>query len=203
MPEDDKLASGWVDKIGVPAYRHAEPAVKELGEALETVMRTVNAALLPLKGLVWGVDELQEFVRSKLAAKLKDTPPQAIATPKASVVGPALDSVRYTDGDEDLQELFANLIASAMDKRVAMRAHPAFVQIIKELTSDEAKILKAIGPGRPVPIVNIDRAFLNDQGDRISGDTPHESLSRFAHDVGCELPEMFPTYISNLVRLSG
>jgi hypothetical protein len=50
-------------------------------------------------------------------------------------------------------------------------------------------------------MVNIDRAFLNDKGERISGDTPHESLSRFGHDAECELPRMFPTFISNLVRL--
>jgi hypothetical protein len=201
---DDKSSSGLakaVQDIGVPLYRHAEPAVHEAGRALETVMRAFNVALLPVRGLVWGAEQLEEFLQSRVATKLRNTPPAEIVTPKANVAGPAFEGVRFTEGEDDLQGLFANLIASAMDKRTAAGAHPAFARIINELTSDEAKILRAIGPGRPVPVVNIDRAFLNDRGERISGDTPHESLSRFGHDAGCELPQMFPTFISNLVRL--
>jgi len=199
MPDEKAASSGWaraVDEIAAPFYRDAvEPGAKELGRAVARILRMVNVGLS-------GVETVGAFFRARLEPRLRRIPHEhRNEAPKLNVVGPAVESVRFTSEDDELQDLFANLIARAMDKRVAARAHPAFVRIINDLTSDEAKILRAIGPGRPVPIVNIDRALLNDDGVRISGDTPHESLSRFAHDAGCELPAMFPTFISNLVRL--
>jgi hypothetical protein len=197
MSDEKAAASGLakaVDEIAAPFYRD-EPDTEELGRAVARILRTVNLGL-------YDVETIGAFFRDRLEPRLSQIPPDhRNNAPKLNVVGPAVESVRFTSEDDELQNLFANLIARAMDKRVAARAHPAFVRIINELTSDEAKILRAIGPGRPVPMVNIDRAFLNARGERISGDTPHESLSRFGHDAGCELPMMFPTFISNLVRL--
>lgn len=199
MSDEKAASSGWakaVDEIAAPFYRDAiEPGAKELGQAVARILRMVNVGLS-------GVETVGTFFRVRLEPRLRRIPREhRNDAPKLNVVGPAVESVRFTSEDNELQDLFANLIARAMDKRVAARAHPAFVRIINELTSDEAKILRAIGPGRPVPMVNIDRAFLNDDGQRISGDTPYESLSRFGYDAGCELPKMFPTFISNLVRL--
>ena len=199
MPDERTAASELakaVDEIAAPFNRDAiEPDAKELGRVVERILRTVNLGL-------YDVETIGAFFRDRLEPRLGQIPPDhRNNAPKLNVVGPAVESVRFTSEDDELQDLFANLIARAMDKRVAARAHPAFVRIINELTSDEAKILRAIGPGLPVPMVNIDRAFLNARGERISGDTPHESLSRIGHDAGCELPKMLPTFISNLVRL--
>ncbi len=79
----------------VPVYEDAiRPLAKETGKALQTVGRTVNAALLPVRGLVWGIEQIEDFVQSKVSRKLENTPVEKICSPDPAVAGPALESLR-------------------------------------------------------------------------------------------------------------
>ena len=81
----------------VPIYQDAvQPAAKEIGTALQTVAKTIHIALAPVSALVWGFDQIKDFVSTKVAEKLKDVPPENIATPKPNVAGPALEALKYT-----------------------------------------------------------------------------------------------------------
>lgn len=67
--------SGLVEKV--PIYQDAiQPLAKEAGKALGTVGRSVNAALMPIRGLVWGIEQIEAFVQHKLAAKLESVSPR-------------------------------------------------------------------------------------------------------------------------------
>jgi hypothetical protein len=202
---DDKPASGMakaVEEIGAPFYRDAiAPSAKPFGSALETIVRGINAALLPLRGFAWGVERLEEFVTSSVDPKLRMIPPDKRRPPNPNIITPALIAVRFTEEEPDVQEMFAKLIASSTDERVADRAHPAFVEIIKQLTSDEAKLLLAIGPGRRVPLLHMERHQYDEKGDHLGGYAVRKNLSRFGYTAGCKHPEQIATYINNLVRL--
>ncbi len=107
-----KAVTGLVEKV--PVYEDAvQPLAKETGKALATVGKAVNAALMPVRGLVWGMEQIEEFVQSKVAKKLGNIPPENIQTPDLSVAGPALESLRYTGHKESLNELYANLLATS------------------------------------------------------------------------------------------
>ena len=135
-----KAAATLVEKI--PIYQDAvQPLAKETGKALETVGKTVNAALLPVRGLVWGIEQIEEFVTTTVAKKLQNIPLENIQTPDPAVAGPSLESLRYTGHKESLSEMYANLIATSMDSQSSEDAHPGFVEIIRNLNSEEAKIL--------------------------------------------------------------
>ncbi|MFD2454137.1 DUF4393 domain-containing protein [Ideonella paludis] len=126
----------------VPVYQDVvQPAAQELGKALQTVAKSVHLALAPVSALVWGYDQIKDFVATKVAERLKNVAEENIVTPKPNVAGPALESLRYTGHENSLSELYANLIAASMDKTTAAGAHPAFVEIIKQLTPDEAKLV--------------------------------------------------------------
>ena len=59
----------------VPIYEDAlQPAAKEIGTALQTVAKTIHIALAPVSALVWGYDQIKDFVSTKVAEKLKDVP---------------------------------------------------------------------------------------------------------------------------------
>src|SRR5207249_1471573 len=77
---------------------------------------------------------------------------------KVSIAAPAVEAARFKSEEPDLQEMFANLLATAIDQRVRGRALPAFIEVLKQLTSDEAKLLKKIETGLAVPIVHIRRS---------------------------------------------
>ena len=138
-----KAVTGLVKEV--PVYQDAvQPLAKETGKILQTVGRAVNAALMPAIGLVWGIEKIEEFVYTKVAKKLEDTPVDEICSPDLAVAGPALESLRYTGHKESLSELYANLLASAMDLKTAKTAHPGFVEIIRNMSSDEADEAKVL-----------------------------------------------------------
>ena len=101
MSEDNKIRD-VVDAVtgvakAVPVYQDVvQPAAQELGKALKTVAQTVHVALAPVSALVWGYDQIKDFVATKVADRLKHVPPENIVTPKPNVAGPALDALRET-----------------------------------------------------------------------------------------------------------
>ena len=191
-----KAVTGLVE--AVPVYDDAiQPVARETGKALQTVGRAVNAALLPIKGVVWGIEKIEEFVNTKVSKKLEKIPVENICTPDPAVAGPALESLRYTGHKESLSELYANLLASAMDLNTAKNAHPGFVEIIRNMSSDEAKILGFILKNEVAPVVDIKRVLLKEKGEIKT----HELISTIGFDAGCEHKELTGSYLINLERL--
>jgi hypothetical protein len=191
-----KAVTGLVKEV--PLYGDAiQPVAQETGKALQTVGRTVNAALMPVRGLVWGIEKIEEFVNSKVSKKLENTPVEKICSPDPAVAGPALESLRYTGHKEKLSELYANLLASAMDLDTAKTAHPGFVEIIRNMSSDEAKVLEYIIKHQVAPIVNINRVLAKQGGELIVD----ELVSTLGVDAGCEHKDLIASYLINLERL--
>jgi len=58
----------------IPVYQDiAQPAAQEVGKALQTVAKTVHIALAPVSALVWGYDQIKEFVSTKVSDRLKNS----------------------------------------------------------------------------------------------------------------------------------
>lgn len=183
----------------VPIYQDVlQPTAKQVGKSLETVAKTVNIALAPIRGLVWGYEKLEEFVTKRVSQKLNGISPDNIITPDPNVVGPALESLRYTGNNDLLSELFANLIANAMDKETTKKAHPGFVEIIRNLTSDEALLIKQFEANIYEPIVDIKlKHKTGDKGEH----NLLENFSVLGEEAGCTYLDLVPSYIDNLIRL--
>lgn len=182
----------------IPIYPDAiQPAAKEVGKSLETVAKTVNVALLPLKAMVWSFDKLQGFIDTIVSDKLKNTPANEIQTPKANIVVPALQALSYTGDEPELQELFANLIASSMDKHTSDFVHPSFVEQIKQLTPDEAKLLKYFSVTTNLPTITIRSELKEGKG----GWDVYRHVSLFGEKSGCENPHLTSVALDNLIRL--
>lgn len=182
----------------VPLYEDAiQPVAKEAGKALQTVGKTVNAALLPIRGLVWGIEQFESFVHTKVAKKLEKIPVENIQTPDPAVAVPALESLRYTGHKESLSELYANLLASSMDSETAKNAHPGFVEIIRNLSADEAKVLTFLYGQGIAPIIDIRREEKNGS----SGFDVQRLVCTIGTDCGCEHGDLMGSYLINLERL--
>lgn len=209
MSEQDNLGTGEsktkdvVDAVtslvqAIPIYQDvAQPAAREIGKALGTVAKTVNVALAPVAALVWGYDQFATFISGKVTDRLKDVPPEDIITPKPNVAGPAMEALRYTGHEESLSDMYANLLASAMDRTTAMDAHPAFVEIIKQLTPDEAKILNLFIEQRVHPIINL-------RAEKTNGGGGADRVIHYSHLWKmCGMPnsKSVPAYLDNLCRL--
>ncbi|MCV4268243.1 DUF4393 domain-containing protein [Pseudomonas capsici] len=199
----DNNVSATIDAVtglakAVPIYEDAiQPVAKQLGKSLEVVGRAVNVALMPVKGLVWSFEEIEKLFKPKLVNNLKDVPPEDIVPPKPNVAGPAIEALRYSGHEESLRDMYANLLAAAMDKKTADGAHPAFVEIIKQLTPDEAKLVSFFMQHRPFPIVNVVAVDEQNSGEIYIA----INVSLFGSEAALQIPNMTPSYIDNLVRL--
>jgi len=154
-------------------------------------------ALAPVSTLVWGYDQIKDFVDNKVSEKLQNVPEENIVTPPPHVAGPALESLRYTGSIEELKELYANLIASSMDSATTQEAHPSFVEIIKQLSSDEAKLLTAFISTDQEPAVTI----RNNRKDNSGGRDQFRNFTVLGERTGVSDHNRIPNYLDNLSRL--
>lgn len=201
MPESNvksaiDAATGLVKAI--PVYEDAvQPSAKQIGKSLETVTKTVNIVLAPIKALVWGYEQIEGFISTRVAEKLKSIPNSNIVTPPPQVAGPAVEALRYVGHDENLRELFANLLATSMDVETIKNAHPAYVEIIKNLSSDEAKLLQAFIKKNGYAIVEIQSKSKTTNEFNII----YNSFSLLFEQVVIKNPDLLQSYIDNLCRL--
>lgn len=182
----------------VPVYQDAvQPAAQELGKGLETVAKTINVCLAPLKAIIWGAGQFEDFLRKNVAEKLSETPTEEIIEPKPHVAGPALEALRFTGYEESLRDLYANLLAASMDSKTVSLAHPSFVEIIKQMTPDEARLMKYFSTEELLPLISIRAELVEGSGGRDIA----PNLSLFGKDANCEHEHLTPSYIDNLSRL--
>ncbi len=182
----------------VPVYQDvAQPAAREIGKALGTLAKTVNMALAPVGALVWGYEQLQGFISGKVADRLKNVPHEDIITPKPNVAGPAMDALRYIGHEDSLSDMYANLLASAMDRSTSQGAHPAFVEVIRQLTPDEAKLFGLFSSQSTFPLITVKQQ-------REGSYATRELLVNFSHLsklCSIEFPSLVPVYLDNFCRL--
>lgn len=193
-PKSELIKAGV--EVVKTAYDDAlKPIAKEAGKALGTVGKVVNLALSPIRGLVWSWEQIEEYVSEAVERKLKQrgVPKERIKTPDPDVAVPALEAMRYSK----LRENFANLLVTSMDVAVADNAHPAFVEILKQLTPDEAKLIGNLPSHRRYePIVDL-AYTLPERGQFIIA----RNVSVLGEDAGCARPELTPRHLDNLCRL--
>jgi hypothetical protein len=138
----------------------ARPARTELAKAAHTVAKAINVALLPLAAVNYGYDKAKQYFESRFERDLQETmvdvAPENVTEPKASLAGPILQRLAFAHDEYALRTMYLNLLASGMDTSRANAAHPAYVDVISQLTSEEATILcDALAPFDPKPIVQI------------------------------------------------
>jgi len=183
----------------IPIYQDAiQPSAQQIGKSLETITKTVNIALAPIKALVWGYEQVEQFISSKVTEKLRGIPEENIITPIPQIAGPAVEALRYTGHDVNLRELFANLLANAMDKETAHSVHPSYVEIIKNISSDEAILLSAFITTKVYPIININSKYKDiKKGYRLI----YPKYSHIDKIISLTRPDLIPVYVDNLCRL--
>lgn len=140
------------------------PSVKEagqnLGQTALTITKTINNVMLPLAAVNFAFDKARVYFSEKfqqdLSQKASAIPSEQIIEPKASIAGPALQGLAFTHEEANLKDMYLSLLATAMDGRVAAEAHPAFVENIKQLSSEEANLIRGILQSKGgIPIVEV------------------------------------------------
>lgn len=125
---------------------------KQTDGALSTVVGFFNNVVLyPVKKANLTFRYKLEAFEDDLRVKTKGIPDECLQVPPTMIAGPTLEALRYTYDEEELREMYENLLASAMDSRKAPQAHPAFVDAIRQMSPLDAKILSLIVREKQLP----------------------------------------------------
>lgn len=135
-------------------------AASNLGQTAVTLTKTINNVLVPLAAINFAFDKARTYFsgtfQQEIATKAETIPPEHIIEPKASIAGPTLQGLAFTHEEPNLKEMYLNLLATSMDGRAASVAHPAFVEIIKQLDSEDARLVRsALQSPVAIPIVQV------------------------------------------------
>nr|WP_294873530.1 Abi-alpha family protein [uncultured Pedobacter sp.] len=134
MKIDDIKSVVPIDKIYEDAL---SPAMKQIGKSLESVAKTSRFLLAPFDYLAAQHDRWERYLK-KVSEKVKE---EDLIEGHPQIVIPTLEGLSLTYENTLLSELFINLLANSIDKTKQDFAHPAFPNIIKQLSHDEAVIL--------------------------------------------------------------
>ncbi len=129
------------------------PTSKSIGDNLGLLVDGVMGWL----GL-WGQKQkikqkqnLQSF-KNNISSKINNIPKHNLKEPNINIAGPAIEASKYFFEEEYYKEMFANLIAASCDKSKETKIHPAFTEIIKQISPLEALILKTLQTNKENPI---------------------------------------------------
>ncbi|EOU1755127.1 DUF4393 domain-containing protein [Clostridium perfringens] len=138
-------ATGKVLEVAPKLYDDLlQPTVKETGKALSLIPKSVNAVLSPIRQWIANKEFNIAETEKLLAYKLENISPDKIVQPESYVAVPALQAISYSMDNKELRELYANLLAKSMNVDTKDSVHPAFVEIIKQLSPSDAILLKKL-----------------------------------------------------------
>ncbi|WP_291650060.1 DUF4393 domain-containing protein [Clostridium sp.] len=146
-------SSGKLLEVAPKLYEDAiqEPA-KETSKTLGLIPKTINAALVPLRQWIAHKEYNMAETEKLLAYKLENLDPKKIVPPEPYVAVPAIQAISYSKDNEQLRNLYANLLSKSMNVDTKDNVHPSFVEIIKQLSPLDAKLLKNLFYAQKDPI---------------------------------------------------
>lgn len=177
--------------------------VKETGKTIALLPRVIKAALAPVEMWILNKEYSIKMTQKMLEAKLQQFDPNQIESPEPYVAVPAINALSYTFASDSLLDMYSNLLASSMIVNKKWKVHPSFVEIIKQLSPDEAKLLKSLALHEGVnefPLIDLVMEKEKDQY-RLEYYYVLRNFTNLGNRV-CDLPSNISAYIDNLVRLN-
>lgn len=186
-----------IEHIGSKVYDDAlSPALQSVGNTLGNIVDFLGIGTMPLK--FWSDKVRLNFAHrlEQYKEKLETVPAEKRCEVLPEIGIPALQALPYTTND-DVADLFTNLLTNASDIDWVQFAHPSFTEMIKRLSPDEARIVKYLKDKDYICYSNIKGNAKNGSGFSIL--FSHVSLITDA--VKLNFPGNENAYMSNLVSL--
>lgn len=173
------------------------PAISQVGDTLKG---TVELAVAPLTGMIWGYHKIADYLDEAIPRYFEERriSKKKIISPDIDIAVPVMEALRYANKNI-IKEMFVNILGASMNLDTCDFVHPSFVEIIKQLTPDEAKILKVLPEkGLCEPLVDIEVEKKEVKGRFVL----YNNYGILGYEAGCDNPDRISLYIDNLQRLA-
>lgn len=172
----------------------AKPGVAQVGKALSTILGLGNTILWPLALLNDKARIALEKNLEKYRQQLEQVPPERIAEVPPEVGVPVAEKLTYVT-DEQLSDLYINLLAKASTVDLAHTAHPSFVNVVNNLSPDEALLLQHIRGDLPFVEARLQKKGANEWR------TLGQLLTGLEAKTKLTFPQNIVAYLSNFEGL--
>lgn len=128
----------------------AKPGVQNVGTALGAILGLGITLMWPI---MWANERAKIALENNLEKyreRLENIPPEQITSVAPEVAMPILEKLSYVT-NEDLRNLYIELLAKASIKNLNNLAHPSFINVINNLSPDEGILLKAFSEVELMP----------------------------------------------------
>jgi len=116
----------------------AEPLAKQLGEFLGDCGKAIRWLMPSIQFMAHNQDML---LKERIRQVDAEVPEERQIPASPSILFPVLESLSRQEEGNPLAELYMNLLKRAIDRDRVNEAHPAFCNIINQLSGDEAILL--------------------------------------------------------------
>lgn len=174
----------------------AKPGVEQAGKALSTIIGLGNTILWPVALANEKAKIALEINLEKYRKRLESTPKEDISEVPPEVGVPIAEKIGYVSNAE-LSDMYIELLSKASIKSSASLAHPSFVNVVNNLSPDEAVLLKTLRHTPLVPFIEV-RMHQDGKPEWNTLDPLYSSLNEVA---GMSFPHNIVAYLSNFEGL--
>jgi len=140
---------------GIPESTKEEvlnPSAKLLGQAFSGALHFI---LDPFVKYNIVKNQEMELFKQEIENKTELIPFEDRDDSKIGLALKAMEDSKYQLNSEELREMFSNLIASSVDKKTNDLIEPSFSSILKDLSIEDAILLKKFSIERNIPSVSL------------------------------------------------
>lgn len=172
------------------------PSAEAAGVIVSLPIRGLRVLLSPIEKYLLNREESIKQTIEATKEKFNSIPLEKRCEPEAYVAVPAIQQISYCQNSNELREMYANLLTSSMNIDLKDKILPAFVNIIGQLSSDEAKLLKFFSIEQ-IPIIEVHSIVKDENGGYF---IPVKNYA--CKDGLClDITENYDVYVDNLERL--
>lgn len=145
---ENEIISQFIIKLTDKFYNDTlQPSAKEVGYVMERIAHTLR--VIGLVGLIGdGAVVVENILKEKmekfLYTSFSKTPKEKRILPDPTIICPVLENVANSFTKENLVQLYSNLLSAAINKDTAEKVHPAFINIISQMTPLDAKLFSRL-----------------------------------------------------------
>ncbi|WP_367088980.1 DUF4393 domain-containing protein [Klebsiella pneumoniae] len=121
------------------------PMLRQFGRLGEDLAKTLRLITLPIQCTAY----VQDRVDRGFTKALSDIPEERRVMPPEGMALDIVEKLKYHSSETILGKLYIDLLSASMDKDRSQLAHPAFLPIIGQLSSDEAFFLHRLSESNP------------------------------------------------------
>lgn len=142
--------------LPAPVNKLLNPIAESAGKTLSIVWDGCFSGLN-----TWGKKVMIKHERDFIAYKesvekeVSVIPVPNLKEPRLSIIGPAIESSKYYIEEPVIREMFARLIAADMDSSKSGYVHHAFVDMVKQMAPNDAKLLKILPRTGPLAEIRL------------------------------------------------